>query len=447
VLILGLGAAGALAAQVLTAAGLDVIGVEAGGWTPVADGWWRNCLPTVRRNSHTRAVDERCDRVMVNAVGGSKHLSARQSYRLPAATMSGWPVGADELVGYHRLVERRFRVRPSPPSQWLDLMMSAARGLGWAPFPAPVATAGPVGRRSLGPALRDGRLCLLEAAIACDLIATDEGATVGARVLHRGQQRILRARRVVLSTGTYENVRLLLLSRCPAHPAGCGNSSGQVGKRFATHSFIAVHGLFPERDLRRRHGLPGHAVALAEFDTREPVAAAGGQPGGGSLLQASMGPPPARLRGLSANALVSVGSVWAQPEQLPDSVNRLDLDPTARDALGRQRLRATHRLTTADLQQARFLQERMAQWLQAAGATRIWRSRPRAHTISTHAYGGTCMGADPASSVVDSYGAVHDTPGLIVLGGSTFPTSGGRGPTQTIEALSWRAAERLVSEL
>jgi choline dehydrogenase-like flavoprotein len=198
VLIVGVGAAGALAAEVLTGAGLRVIGVEAGGWSPDTDGWWRNCLPTVRHDSHTLATNERCDRVLVNAVGGSKHQSARQSYRLPPATMSGWPVCASDLAPYHRLVERRFRVSPSPLYPWLERMARAARELGWTPFPAPVATLGPIGRRALGLAVRDGRLRVLESAIAYELVATQDGAIAGARVLHHGSEQVVRARRVVL---------------------------------------------------------------------------------------------------------------------------------------------------------------------------------------------------------------------------------------------------------
>jgi gluconate 2-dehydrogenase alpha chain len=57
------------------------------------------------------------------------------------------------------------------------------------------------------------------------------------------------------------------------------------------------------------------------------------------------------------------------------------------------------------------------------------------------------MGHDPASSVVDGHGAVHDAPGLFVAGASTFPTTAGRGPTATIEALAWRTADRITAEL
>jgi choline dehydrogenase-like flavoprotein len=35
-------------------------------------------------------------------------------------------------------------------------------------------------------------------------------------------------------------------------------------------------------------------------------------------------------------------------------------------------------------------------------------------------------------------------PNLVVLGGSTFPSSSGYNPTLTIQALAWRTADQVV---
>jgi gluconate 2-dehydrogenase alpha chain len=63
---------------------------------------------------------------------------------------------------------------------------------------------------------------------------------------------------------------------------------------------------------------------------------------------------------------------------------------------------------------------------------------------STHAYGGTRMGDNPETNVVNRWGFSHEAPNLGVLGGSVFGTSGSRNPTQTIQALAWRTAEYLA---
>jgi gluconate 2-dehydrogenase alpha chain len=64
--------------------------------------------------------------------------------------------------------------------------------------------------------------------------------------------------------------------------------------------------------------------------------------------------------------------------------------------------------------------------------------------ISTHAYGGTRMGVNPDTSVVDRFGFSHEAPNLGVLGASVMGTSGAHNPTLTVQALAWRTAEHLV---
>jgi choline dehydrogenase-like flavoprotein len=57
------------------------------------------------------------------------------------------------------------------------------------------------------------------------------------------------------------------------------------------------------------------------------------------------------------------------------------------------------------------------------------------------------MGTDPQHSVVDSWGETHEVPGLFILGASTFPTSGGVNPTETVEALAARSTSHLIERL
>jgi gluconate 2-dehydrogenase alpha chain len=84
------------------------------------------------------------------------------------------------------------------------------------------------------------------------------------------------------------------------------------------------------------------------------------------------------------------------------------------------------------------------QWLREAGATETWSSVAGADHLSLHAYGGTRMGDDPASSVVDRWCFAHEVPNLGVLGASCMPTSGSHNPALTVQALAWRTADHLV---
>jgi gluconate 2-dehydrogenase alpha chain len=84
-------------------------------------------------------------------------------------------------------------------------------------------------------------------------------------------------------------------------------------------------------------------------------------------------------------------------------------------------------------------------WLREAGSSRTWQSGGEAIEMRT-AYGGTRMGNDPNTSVVDGFGFAHDVPNLGLLGCCTFPTAGGHNPTLTLQALAWRTAERVASD-
>ena len=52
--------------------------------------------------------------------------------------------------------------------------------------------------------------------------------------------------------------------------------------------------------------------------------------------------------------------------------------------------------------------------------------------VSTHAYGGTRMGDNPETNVVNRLGFSHEVPNLGVLGASVMGTSGARNPTLTV---------------
>jgi len=80
------------------------------------------------------------------------------------------------------------------------------------------------------------------------------------------------------------------------------------------------------------------------------------------------------------------------------------------------------------------------------GASKTWLGFPPIPLpLNSHAYGGTRLGADPATSVVDQYLISHESRNLAIMGGSTFPGTTGYNPTETIEATSWRAAEHIAA--
>ena len=77
----------------------------------------------------------------------------------------------------------------------------------------------------------------------------------------------------------------------------------------------------------------------------------------------------------------------------------------------------------------------LAQLAERAGFESVWTFE---HVIvpldyqSKYPYNDTGkMGADPDTSVVDSWGYAHEVPNLVVAGASCFPNGGGLNPTET----------------
>ncbi|MCY1459771.1 6'''-hydroxyparomomycin C oxidase [compost metagenome] len=70
---------------------------------------------------------------------------------------------------------------------------------------------------------------------------------------------------------------------------------------------------------------------------------------------------------------------------------------------------------------------------------------PMIRETGWHILGTTTMGTDPEQSVVDQWGRSHDVPNLIIVDGSTWPTSSGMNPTPTIAAFALRATEHAIA--
>jgi choline dehydrogenase-like flavoprotein len=62
-----------------------------------------------------------------------------------------------------------------------------------------------------------------------------------------------------------------------------------------------------------------------------------------------------------------------------------------------------------------------------------------------HQLGTARMGTDPATSVVDSWSRLHESPNVIVADASVFVTGSSLNPTATACALALRATEHLLA--
>ena len=65
---------------------------------------------------------------------------------------------------------------------------------------------------------------------------------------------------------------------------------------------------------------------------------------------------------------------------------------------------------------------------------------------SAHQMGSARMGSDPATSVADPEGSLHDTPGVWIGDSSAFPTPTGANPMITVMALARRTATAILAQ-
>jgi gluconate 2-dehydrogenase alpha chain len=423
------------------------------------------------------------------------------------AEVSDWPLTYADLEPFYADVERRIGVEgdadanplaawrsgpypmpPGPPMYGAVLSSAAAETLGYHPYPAPGATNSVAydGR----PACNNCGYC---AFFGCPIHAKGDPVAMLQRALltgnaelrpetfvsrirtdgHRatgvdfigpdGVERSMDARHVVVAGGAVETPRLLLLSGFD-HPL--------IGRHLMVHFQTLAVGGFADLRLHAERGRAVthlHDDALVPDDASRAAAKEAGLPwmrggivehGGTGLpiLEAKIYPwGPAHKESMRRSPLRD--RMWAftmQGEDLPVATNRIDLDPTVRDVRGFPVARYTYAPHRHELAAAAHHGPRMAAILEAMGAE--WtsvvtspgtaggpaeKSTPDA-PMSRHVMGTVRMGDDPATSVADANGRLHQLPNVVIADSSVFVTSSGYGPTLTLAALAARAATAMT---
>jgi choline dehydrogenase-like flavoprotein len=128
---------------------------------------------------------------------------------------------------------------------------------------------------------------------------------------------------------------------------------------------------------------------------------------------------------------------------LPQETNRVDIDPELKDEWGVPAMRVTYQDHPDDTKHAAWQIERAKEIMDAAGAIQIVAEPVREARGGVHLLGTCRMGNNPATSVIDKYHRTHDVKNLFLCDGSSMVTSGRGQPTQTIEALAFRAADHI----
>lgn len=402
----------------------------------------------------------------------------------PYYTKVEWEVGVSGLAGASPFDPPRSKPYPMPPLPVKSsgvLLERAARKLGWHPFPAPMAIlsqARPgrsacvncgfclgfgceVGAKSSSLAAmiplaeRSGRCEIRPNSYVHRIEVDANGRATGAVYFDEKRNvHLQRAKVVIVCANGAETPRLLLLSSSKQFPDGLANSSGMVGKNLMLNSGGMSFGVFDEP----LNDYKGYSVSRVIHDFYELDHEKLGFCGGGGMdARFDMTPIGFALGGLPPDAprwgkgfkdalshnFPRTMEVFSHATSLPVESNSFSLDPEVKDAWGLPALRMTYKDHPDDMKLSTWLVERSLELLEAAGAVKKWSFPVQEQQFAVHLLGTCRMGNDPKSSVINSDHRTHDVKNLFLCDGSSFVTSGRGQPTCTIEALAFRAADRI----
>lgn len=399
----------------------------------------------------------------------------------PYYTKVEWEVGVSGLAGADPYDPPRSKPYPMPPLPVKSsgvLFERGARKLGLHPFPAPMAINSQFYRGRPGCVqcgLCGGYGCEVmaksssvwtvipeaEATGRCEVRANsyvfriDMNAAGRATGVHYydsdRKEQFQKARAVVVCANGSETPKLLLNSATNSQAQGLANSSGAVGRylMFNKGGGAQARFAFP---LNEYKGANVTRILHDHYDS-DPKR---GFYGGGGMDARSGGP-------LNWGQSVPAGtptwgpvfkeylesytywmSVSGHGTSLAVATNRVDIDPELKDDWGVPSIRVTYKDHPDDMKHAAWQADRAVEIMEAAGARQVVRGEIREARGGVHLLGTCRMGHDPATSVIDKYHRTHDVRNLFLCDGSSFVTSGRGQPTETIEALAFRAADHIA---
>ncbi len=305
-------------------------------------------------------------------------------------------------------------------------------------------------------ALHSGK-CELRPNVMVERIDCDEGGRARGVSWREqdGESGAAEAEIVIVSAGATESARLLLNSATQREPNGLGNQGDQLGRHLQGHFVASAKGLFPQPVMDNLG--PGGGIGTCDFNHGNPDVI-----GGGILIDnlivlpvifwKRFTPPELPRWGLAAKRFMRekyryVGEAKGTIQEIPSPTARVTLDPKLHDKYGIPVAHLSGTTHPEMLRTAAFMYARAEEWLQAAGAEKIWGSLPVLRLGGGQHQAGSCrMGDDPMQSVVDRWQRVHGHDNLFVLDGSVHVTNGGFNPVLTIMALAWRAADQILAQ-
>ncbi|MBV8244920.1 MAG: GMC family oxidoreductase [Candidatus Eremiobacteraeota bacterium] len=496
VAIVGTGAGGGTAAEILSRAGLRVVLIEEGPLRSSSDFALleRVAYPNLYQESAARKTKDKGINILQGrCVGGSTTVNWTTSFRTPSSTLAFWrerfglsDYRDDLLAPWFAHMERRLHIAPwsLPPNANNDALLRGAQQLG---IPAGVIARNVESCRNLGycgfgcpvnakqsmlvttiPAALDRGAVLLSRTRAerfvtrGDRVVELQCAAMDARgIAPSGRTVGVRARHYVTAAGAIGSPALLLRSALP-------DPFHRVGKRTFLHPTLISAAIMPD-PVMGFSGAP-QSVYSDHFLSVDPIDGPVGfklevpplHPVLSSTTFTGLGEMHARLMSQFSHAHAMLALLRdGFHEESPGGTVSLKSDgtPLLDYALTPYLWEGARRalLAMAELQFAAGAHTVLPLHEDAAPYATLDEARAaishlpmevlRTRVASAHVMGGCTMGSDPTQSVVDGFGRHHALENLSVFDGSIFPTSLGANPQLSIYGITARNVTRLATSL
>ena len=497
VAIIGSGAGGGVAAEILSLAGLKVLLLEEGP-LKTSDSFKdmdeARAYAELYQEAAARSTSDGAIAVLQGrAVGGTTTVNWTSSFRTPAQTLQHWETqhevrghGVKEMAPWFAKMEERLSIAPwtLAPNANNSVLKRGCDALGWESHVIPRNVKGcwDSGYCGLGCPV-NAKQSMLVSTIP---VALQHGATLVHRLRVRQLQHAngkisgaigdalrsdgrtaagvsvtIKARHFIAAGGAINTPALLLRSQLP-------DPHQRLGKRTLIHPVVLTVALMPER-IDGYYGTP-QSVASDHFQWKDGAAGTMGYklevppifPGltagvfntFGDALRKDMAalPHASAMLALLRDGFVAQsegGSVRLGADGSP--VLDYDLTDYVWDGVRRAYLSMAEAQFAAGAKQVRPAHldaPYYGSWNEAKRAiAELPLKKFRAALFTAHLMGGCGMSEDPKRGVVDSRGRHHQMAALSVIDGSIFPTSIGANPQLSIYALAAQNATALAKEL
>lgn len=299
-------------------------------------------------------------------------------------------------------------------------------------------------------------------------MAADKKTATGVTYFdHRtGEEVFQPADLVILCAYQLHNVHLMLLSGI-GKPYDPVTGEGVTGRGYAYQMSGGVQMFFKDKEFNPFVGTGSNAMVINDYGVGQIDFAREGFIGGSYIQSGAANGQPIRSMPLPAGTPAwgqgwkeGIGQWYGHAMSMGSHGScmsykncYLDLDPTYKDQFGRPMLRMTFNWNENDIRMTQFMRVKMEAIAAQLGPDIMQSNFKKAGAMydvrpyqTTHNVGGTAMGEDPKTSVLNRYLQAHDVHNVFAMGAGAFPQNIQYNPTGLLGGLAYWAAHAIRTD-